>query len=71
MAQVRQRLDDEDKSLFLNAFATANPLSLLNRHVWDAHGWRKSGKGLMMRTGFRILETGFCPHKYHKWRNAF
>ena len=25
MAQVRQGLDDEDKSLFLNAFATANP----------------------------------------------
>ena len=29
-----------------------NPLSLLNFHVWDAHGWCKSGKGLMMRTKF-------------------
>jgi len=36
MAQVRQGMDDEDKSLFLNAFANANPLSLLNFHVWDA-----------------------------------
>ena len=48
-AQVRQGLD-EDKKLFWNAFANANPLSLLKFHVWDANRWRKPGKGLMMRT---------------------
>jgi len=55
MEQVRQGLDDEDKSLFLNAFATANPLSLLNCHVWDAHGWRQH-------------QAAFLGHR---WRNSF
>ena len=27
------------------------PFRLLNFHVWDAHGWRKSGKGMMIWRG--------------------
>ena len=56
MEQVRQGLGDEDKSLFLHVFATANP-SQPAELPGDAGGWRKAGKGLLMRTKFCFVKA--------------